>query len=305
MDKIPHIDISVSNYATGFLRMHNDTVSLIKLHDVHDLVIESAYFLGGNGSENYYHWMVELLPKLQYIATKSGFERCANIVVSSRVLEFDSFKKTLVFSVKGFKFNIYYLDKKNTYRIRKLLVITKPSDVLFNSKNVLSRVDFCFYRKSSIDYTVKLVEDIVESNELDLLGVDFFERVFIGRMPGLARSYNQDEIEELLVTKYGFTTVFLENYSIEEQFMIFKKAKCIAGPSGAAWTNLMFCNKNSVLISWLPDNISDFSVYSSLSSLLGLNMFFVEAEADCVQELHTSYYLSPVRLARLIDEVLM
>ncbi|MBE0471874.1 MAG: glycosyltransferase family 61 protein [Methyloprofundus sp.] len=298
IERLPHIHISISDYATGFLKRHDNDTGLIWLgKNLINLDIEGAYYLGGNGSWNYFHWMTEILPKLEFIVTPEGFARCKHIIVSSKVRGIDSFQRTLTQALKGYDFVVHYIEPSNNYRIPSLLLVSKPSDILFNSKGVLSRVDFSFYRKGSLDYVKSLVSRICD---LEVNAFEGYGRVFLARREGSARNYNQLEVKQLLENQYKFKSVYLEDYKIEDQVKIFSNAKIIAGPSGAAWTNIIFCNPEVLLISWLPTNVKTFSGYSTLAANYDLKMVFVEAEPQTHDQLHTGYKLSCEELTKCI-----
>jgi hypothetical protein len=299
IQRLPNIHISISDYSTGFLKRHNDDTGLIWLgNNVVNLDIEDGYFLGGNGSWNYFHWITEILAKLEFIVTPEGFELCKNIIVSSKVLDIDSFKQTLEHALKGYNFVVYYIKPKINYRIPSLFLVNNPSGILFNPKGVLSRVDFSFYRKSSLNYVKNLFLDICDLKSNAFSGYD---RVFLARHIKAARPYNQMDVESILVKKYGFTSIFIEDYSIEDQLKIFRQAKVIVGASGAAWTNIIFCNPDVLLISWLPTNAKSFSGYSSLAANFDLNMVFLEAEPIFPDQLHTEYKISCEELMKCIE----
>lgn len=289
VDRITDIPLSISDYSSGFLKRHNEVFGLININkELNFLKVGSAYFLGGNGSWNYYHWMTEILPKLKYIATESGFDRCKNLVVSSRVLVTDSFKKTIKSALGDLDFKIHFLESGKLYLIDRLYLVSNPSNVLFNSKMEKPRITFSYLRKSSIDYVRSIGLRLVDGN----IAKQKIDKIFIARKEGSARSYNQNEVESLLVKEFGFEVIFFDDLSIEEQIKIFSSARFIVGPSGAAWTNLIFCRKDVKLLSWLPTNAKEFSVYSSMAYNYGLKMIFLEAMPDVKDQLHTSYRVS-------------
>jgi hypothetical protein len=242
--------------------------------------------------------MTEILPKLEFIATPEGFKRCKNIIVSSKAGDIDSFKRTLEKALGHYNFLVYYIDPKINYRIPTLFLINNPSETLFNSKGILLKVDFTIYRKSSLEYVKNLVLSMCDLKDNLFEGYDL---VFLARSVGLARAYNQLQIETLLVEEYGFKSVYLEDYNIEEQVKIFNNAKVIIGPSGAAWTNIIFCNPEVLLISWLPTNENNFSGYSSLAANFDLRMVFLEAEPNSNEYLQSDYKLSCDRLKKCLE----
>ena len=44
-----------------------------------------------------------------------------------------------------------------------------------------------------------------------------------------------------MFVREGFEPVYLERMSLGEQIAAINSAELIAGPTGAAWTNLIFC----------------------------------------------------------------
>jgi hypothetical protein len=104
------------------------------------------------GDSNYFHWMTEILPKLEFTATSDGFYKCRHIIASSRVREINAFQKVFKRALKGFDFVAHYLEPNLNYHIQTLFVVNMPSHILFNSIDILSIVDFNFYRKTSLDY---------------------------------------------------------------------------------------------------------------------------------------------------------
>jgi hypothetical protein len=289
VDRIIDIPMSISDYSTGFLKRHNEVCGLININKKIDgLKIKSAYFLGGNGSWNYYHWMTEILPKLKYIATDPGYDRCQNLVVSSKVSITDSFKKTIQAAIINYGFEIHFLEPAKIYHIENLFVVSNPSNVLFNAKMENPKITFSYLRKNSIDYVRAIGLNLVDKN----ISAQRSDNVFIARKYGSARPYNQSEIEFLLAQEFGFKVIYFDELSIEDQVKIFSGANIIVGPSGAAWTNLVFCNKNVTLLSWLPVNAKEFSVYSSMAYNYNLRMIFLQATPDFKDQLHTSYKVS-------------
>ncbi len=70
----------------------------------------------------------------------------------------------------------------------------------------------------------------------------FGEKIFISRDKAKTRKFiNEKEVIGLL-TSHGFQVVFSEDFSIEEQAIIFNSAKYIISAHGANLVNLLFCS---------------------------------------------------------------
>lgn len=303
VERLTHIDSYLANYSSGFLKSHNHECGLVKIGDLESMMsIDSAYFLGGNGCSNYYHWMTEVIPKIKYIATTEGFERCQNILVPQEAVKVDAFIKTLRCALNGFRFNIYAIDSGRVLLINKLWFINKPCDIVFNTKKTLARIDFSYYRKPSLDYIRDIGLKLLQTKFFPEV-VEFPKRIFLARREGAARPYNQFEIQSILINEFGFQSVFLEDYEFELQIRLFSNAEMIVGPSGAAWVNIVFCNPTVHLISWLPSSVSEFSAYSTIADNFNLNMIFLPAQPDLSGQVHTGYKVCPSALRQYLTSL--
>ena len=104
--------------------------------------------------------------------------------------------------------------------------------------------------------------------------------------------------------KEGFQAIYLEDYSLEEQISIFYQAEFIVGPSGAAWSNLIFCQSGAKGISWLSEELSNFSVFSTLAKIFKCDLKFVlsdqlEKEGD----IHSNYTIKLTNLISLYNSM--
>ena len=90
------------------------------------------------------------------------------------------------------------------------------------------------------------------------------------------RLLNNKEVAELF-KKYEFEIVFPENLSFEEQVKIFSQAKYIAGSTGAALTNIMYCPSNATIISIIPKEYN-FHLYSTIAKIIKLQSIYLDSK---------------------------
>jgi capsular polysaccharide biosynthesis protein len=101
----------------------------------------------------------------------------------------------------------------------------------------------------------------------------------------------------------------LENLSLSEQAKVFAEASVIIGPSGAAWTGMIFSERPVIGLSWLPTEYEEFSSYSTLANLLGHRLTLTEAktrhELTSTGKAYTAdYFVSPREFEDAIQRVL-
>ncbi|MFW2608665.1 hypothetical protein, partial [Aliarcobacter butzleri] len=70
IERMQNIPKSIGNYSTGHLIKHNEIKSAIEIFTKKIKIKSTALFLGGKGSFNYFHWIIEILPKLLIIDKK-------------------------------------------------------------------------------------------------------------------------------------------------------------------------------------------------------------------------------------------
>jgi len=80
-----------------------------------------------------------------------------------------------------------------------------------------------------------------------------FERIFLARRPPRSLE-NQTEVEDI-TTKYGYKTIFMDDYSLQEQLSIGAHARRVIAIHGAAISFLLMNKKIESLIEIFPSNV--------------------------------------------------
>lgn len=289
MERLPCVPVELCNYATGFIRAHDNSFAVYR--NKYQIVdVDKAFFLGGNGSWNYYHWTIEIIAKLKYFLS-SGLS-CAKIkiIVPEEAKNIASFSAMLEVLV-GDACDFIYISQQQVAQVQELYVINTPSNVVFNSiKGAKIKSDFVFFDKTSVDY---IRESVLNSPQYKhfLNGSDkkiAHKKVFLARKDFAVRGYNQSEVLKV-VTDYGFQPIYLEELSFFEQVYLFQNVDCVIGASGAAWTNLIYIKQGAKGLSWLSENISSFSNYSTLAKYYGCQLKFFKNKEKNKYQAHSSY----------------
>ncbi|HEX6489381.1 MAG TPA: glycosyltransferase family 61 protein [Candidatus Dormibacteraeota bacterium] len=282
----------------GHLRGHGRKVAMVEVDEGADL--EGGIFLGGNGSYNFYHWMCELLPKLQYLdEVDRRFSRLP-LLVDRKAVEDPGFAAGLKL-LAGERETIPIPADPLT-RVRDLVYINSPNPATFNLKpGTKSRPGDAMVRRSSIDYwRAKAAgwrrDDAAESSP---------KRIFVARRENTMRTYNQVDVEAVL-SERGFATVFMEGLSLPEQVRLFANADVIAGPMGAAWAHLMFVHAGVKCVSWMPA-YGGATGFATLARAAGADLRYVlhDTAARSTAEMNElSYAVDPSAVARAADDLL-
>ncbi len=299
LERLPEVSLNYCDYSAGFIRMHSESYALIRLNRK-KIKLNRVLFLGGNGCFNYYHWIIELAPKILYLNEQllEGYPVDC-IVCDSAIENIASFRKILeaLLAVAKIDLPVVFVDKYDEVYADEVLYISNMNNVVFNTVDKLSSVQYSHFSPSLLAETRNILIQSVKPEKAA------YSRIFLARKETQARLYNQDEVLGYFMTQ-GFQPVYLEEYSFDEQIALFGAAEFIVGPSGAAWSNLIFCQKGCKGISWLPEKLSEFSVFSSLAKIFECDLRFVMTDqmAD-EQDIHSDYKVNVTDLQKLYEKM--
>ena len=297
IERVVSAPVKYSNYSTGVIKLHNSEYALIKLNRK-TFYMNSILFMGGNGSFNYYHWLIEIAPKLLYVNNKILIEHEVDFIICDiKVEEITSFSKILniLLAENGVNTPVRYVKNKINIQAKTALYINNFSNIVFNSKEKLSSVKYSYFHVESLKKMREVFVGLCENKEKK------YNKIFLARKSDQVRSYNQEEILNYFI-KQGFLPVYLEDYTFEEQINIFYHADFIVGPSGAAWANLIFCKEGSRAISWLPEQLSEFSVFSSLAQIFKCDLKFILTSMTSDREkIHSDYIVDISEVINLYE----
>jgi capsular polysaccharide biosynthesis protein len=267
-------------FQTEYLRRHERHVALVTRKPRERL--DRGIFLGGNGSFNYYHWMIEILPKLRHSEQLGEEYRDFPLLVSEDVAHIETFAQAL--DLLAPERPLIFLKASNTYVVEDLLYISAANGGPFNMRpGHGARVSDFHTRRSTIEFLRRQAGCVGGQSEAGL-------RLFLAR-PTVRRCYNQDEVFALLRSR-GFISVALEELTWSEQIDVMSRAEAVVGASGAAWTNVIFCSPGTKCLSWIPEEVDEFASYSTLASFVGADMRYVTYKAgmSSTTEIYSANY---------------
>ena len=218
---------------------------------------------GASGHSNYFHWLFDILPKIKI------FSEAFNLS----------------------NLDYFYLDDLKPFQKKTLNMLEIEKIKIISSKkyrhiqaNELFATEHPWYFKGTIleqaNYVPSWIIDwIYNSFKKYEKKIDTSEKIFIDRSETKSKQcqfLNDEEISEFL-TKKGFKKYKIGNFTFEEQIYLFKNAKIIFGAHGAAFSNLVFCEKGTRVIEIKPVNHPK-SQYKVISDHKKLNYSLIETD---------------------------
>ena len=207
--------------------------------------------LSGDWPENYHHWLVEILPRIELL-------RLAGIDLRS---------------IDTFLFNPLTLP----YQPPALASLgIPPEKIVFATPATHYRCDLLiapsFARGAGCG--IGWIYQFLRHQFLEPLGAvgEANLRLYVSRSAAAIRNVqNERDIMELL-RRYGFQPVCLESLDFFEQVRLLARAEAVVGPHGAGLTNLAFAPPRTKVIEFtMPDRVH----YWGLSQECGLDYYYI------------------------------
>ncbi len=202
------------------------------------------------GNHGYYHWMMDLLPKIQLLKESKKFNlndidyflfNNLNKKFQIEIIEYLNIPKEKIIQLSGSK------KKKILFELEDLIIISNIYDI-----------------KSKCNLVKKNLLMFNNKNHFKI-----YKNIYISRNKSRCRRIiNEKELIEIL-KKFNFKILYLEELTIAQQKELFYNSKIVIGPHGARLTNLIFCKKNTKVIEIFSENYT-LNIYEEMSKVCKL-----------------------------------
>lgn len=216
----------------------------------------------GASSNNYFHFLFDILPKIYLISSKINLN----------------------------KIDYFYISDPREWQIKILKILGINKNKLISSKehnhifaNEIFSVDHPWYDKGYIQHNVKKMPKwIILQNRKVFLSKSknkSKKRLFLDRSNS---NYNHcqisnfDKIKNLIVKK-KIKSYQPEKLSFKSQVNLFKNSSIVIGAHGAALANITFCKPNTKVIEIIPSDHPNRQT-ERISKILNLKYFRIETK---------------------------
>ena len=201
-------------------------------------------------SANYYHWMVDALPRLLSVRG----ELSAAILLLPYNCTTDYHRQTLRALRVG---RIEYLQPDTRYVVPDLMVPIRLARVASYNPAVMREL-----RQMLLTEFPRLPH------------VDLGERIYISRARAPRRKALNEAEVRVYLREQGFAVVQLEDYSFAEQASIMARARYLVSVHGAGLTNMLFMQPGSKVLELQMQDDGTNHYYYTLAADLGINYYY-------------------------------
>lgn len=264
-----------------------------------DGYFKNAITLINNYSSNYYHFVLEVIAKFE-VLSKLSIPTEVPLLIDNICLHVPQFRQAIELFNKDHR-EIKWVKKGLRYKVEFLYHIKCPNIIPPNYHQILK----IKANHNLFDFTTL---EFVRKNVLKKLPKDYkgYKRIFLSRKNASARrTYNEEDVIKL-VEKYNFSIIYVEEKSLEEQAAIFNEAELILGPTGAAFTNMIFCKSTCKIICFTNYAI-DLSIFSTIANLIGIDMQYIYDKTltlDSNSNIHSSFNIDLLQLEEALRQII-
>ena len=215
-----------------------------------NIVVLHSYF-----SYNYFHWLFDVVSRLDYIKT-------SNVSVDKYVIDSSNpFQEEVL--------HLLNIPEEKRIQIHDQLHV-KANNLIVPSytgciNSVIPRRS-CYFLREEL-----LLKRNIKSKKSS--------RIYISRADAKRRLVSNEEQVMEFLSSFGFTRVVLQPLSVSEKIDLFQSAEAIIAPHGAGLTNLVFCNPGTKVIELFNANWM-LPCYWMICEHMGLDYYYLVGKGE-------------------------
>lgn len=273
------------------VKIMDKDVSIVKPHKMCKNSIERGIFLLGRWTENYYHLSVDIISRLQYV---DKFEQYREYpLLLDKIVFNDSRSMDLVNLINIHKHPIIKIKSGVMYTVKDLIY---PAIHSWSFLNYKGRGTTCAGATHAMALEYLRQCAISEDTTAN-------EKIYVSRGNNY-RLVNEYEIASYLEGN-GFKVVNTDEMTLAEEIKCFNSAKIIVGVIGAAFTNVIYCNRNAHVYQICPIEYQLTGAHT-LADLLKIHFEYLNAEIHTNgKSVHNSRFYLPIdKCKQLVDTIM-
>jgi capsular polysaccharide biosynthesis protein len=226
----------------------------LKLNLYPSLQIEEAFWVTDIWSKNYFHWILECLPRILALRN-SGID--APLLLPEHIYK----SQYIQDSLKDLKIECVTFNFRQTVKVESIFLPSHDSPCAFDPD----------YLKALIR-SYELIDKVDKSEP--------YRKIYISRAnAGKRKVSNENELIPILL-RHGFEIVKMEDLSFKEQRDLMYETAVLLSIHGAGLANMIFMPKGSKVIELHPDVERYNSCFYHLAAALAIPYYYSFEEAD-------------------------
>jgi capsular polysaccharide biosynthesis protein len=238
--------------------------------------LDEGILLSGRCSTNYFHWLIEYLPKGFALESRPELKHIPLIVDASMPPQhFESLRV-----VMG-EWPLHVHHPSTLLHVGKLWLASTPTyhpdrfDLPYWVGSAVSEPHLDYLRQRALEKMAP--------------GPQLPKNIYLSRRGYRGRKIRNERELEKELARARFTRVRPETLGFLEQVRLFHNADVIAGPGGAAMSNLLFCRPGAKVLALTGERNKTYSMHANLARKAGARFLYVAgahllSRASCASE---------------------
>ncbi|WP_167856316.1 glycosyltransferase family 61 protein [Hymenobacter metallicola] len=191
---------------------------------------------GGAAIGNYYHWMLDSLPRL-HLVQEAGL--------------WDAIDYFLIYD-RGHSFALETLRELG---VRDEQIIDVKSNSHLQARTLIVTSSVRGGGRHAPRWVGEFMQRSFRPLDTGTPARRFAPLVYVTRRDASFRQVRNEAEVEAVLREYGFESYALSELNLREKVALFSGARAVVGPVGAGLVNILFCQPGTPLIEFLPRNL--------------------------------------------------
>ena len=254
----PANDFVAGQWQTVFGARENTEIALVQARPLATDVIPEAILLAGRNDENWFHWIVEYLPRI--LMVPPGIAQDVPVVVSTRT------PRTGLEALRSLTERpVIAIDSDTGQRISTLHVVAPPVQVFDTTK---------LPWRDGLPMNTAVLRRLREAWQDQEVNDVQRRRIFLQRKSRHRGIENQDVLAGI-AARHGLEILDPGSMTFAEQRALFSSAELLVGASGAVMANYLLMREGSILLALTSDQLYDFVLPAALAAVAGVEFHYV------------------------------
>ena len=241
-------------------------------YKLHKNKIKKGIFLCCVAPFNYYHFLIETLSRI--ICMEEIVEdKEIPLLVDEMIFSYPQMEEALG-KINKYHRPVIKINSEELYEVEELIYPSMNTWFPVNVKTGMRNhaKDFLISGSALINLRDAFLREVCLEEEECVWG----KKIYLSRRKSeFSRLINEEKIESLFRAS-GFDIVYPEEMSFQEQIKLFTNAEMVAGVSGGAFANIIFCGEGTLIICIIPQECQ-FYLYSTMAYFLNLKYVFLDS----------------------------
>ncbi|AJI57895.1 hypothetical protein LA02_884 [Francisella philomiragia] len=225
-----------------------------------------------DNSRNYYHFVVETIPRfmlvIDILKTNTNFNISDYIFLIDEVTPKQCLE--LLNIVAGCELDIEIVGESDEFYCDKLIHCSPLSYYLENSNNIPNTFKDCVIDVAALK---KIRDSVLSYPNIKAFKKFKCTKIYLPRLGNNWRKLDNNHQLETLMHRKGFEFVNTGTMSFMEQVSLFQHADIIVGPSGASFTNLLFMKAGAKVINISPSSsCMNYTFFQAIADVSNVDM---------------------------------